>query len=416
MDLSGTHVVGGEVDLSGAQIGGHLRLDAVHVDNPDGRCTVNAGQTSVGQYVQCRDGFRSEGRMRLSGARIVGDLNFDGAILRNTAGPALYAALVQVGADLFVTGGTRIEGSVELPGSRIAGIAWFGGATLCGGSTSRNDDDGPALDIEGVTVEQDLTFTDEFVAMGPIRAVGAQVTGTCRFAGRAQALDLRALRADTLVLTPRQADGGLVDLGRATVRVLQDERAAWPRQLRLRDFRYETIDDHAADADVRARLEWLARDLDGYAPQPYEQLVLAYRAAGRVDDARTVAIAAQVRRRGVLRPHSRAWSHVQQWTFGYGYRPWLAGIWIVVLLAVGAIVFAWQHPAHLVPANPDEARPPFNPVVYALDWTVPVIDFRQGKYWVPSGFAQVWAWISMAAGWILSTAVVAALAGLVKKE
>lgn len=296
LDLTATRVIGGEVELSGAQIGGNLILDAAHVSNPGGRATVNAGQTTVGQYVQCREGFRSEGRMRLSGAQITGDLDFSGAVLDNPAGPALYAALIHVGADLFVHRGTRVQGSFSLPGARVSGIAVFGEATL--GRLPDPMADGAqeaseyGLDIEGLTVEQDLSFSRRFTLVGPVLAAGAQVTGTCRFEGTVHpiplcpgeeesarlpqtALDLRGLRADTLVLTPRHEIGGVVDVARATVRVLEDLRAVWPRHLRLRDFRYEAIDDHAAGADVPARLDWLARDTDGYAPQPYEQLALA---------------------------------------------------------------------------------------------------------------------------------------------
>ncbi|HSA51196.1 MAG TPA: hypothetical protein VLH10_13980 [Yinghuangia sp.] len=101
----------------------------------------------------------------------------------------------------------------------------------------------------------------------------------------------------------------------------------------MRDFRYEAVDDHTAGADLPARPDWLTRNTDGHTPQPYERLALAYRAAGRTDDAR--AVAGQIRRRAVLGNWSRMGNSAQQRTVGYGYRPRLAGIWIAAFLACG---------------------------------------------------------------------------------
>jgi hypothetical protein len=45
-----------------------------------------------------------------------------------------------------------------------------------------------------------------------------------------------------------------------------------------------------------------------------------------------------------------------------------------------------------------------------------VVDLHQQDSWIPRGVAQWWAWACILAGWVLTTAVVAALAGLLKKE
>ena len=67
-------------------------------------------------------------------------------------------------------------------------------------------------------------------------------------------------------------------------------------------------------------------------------------------------------------------------------------------------------------AKSGEARPGFHAAVYSLDTVLPVVDLRQQDIWIPQGVAQWWAWASILAGWVLTTAVVAALTGLLKRD
>ncbi len=80
----------------------------------------------------------------------------------------------------------------------------------------------------------------------------------------------------------------------------------------------------------------------------------------------------------------------------------------------------YQEPDHLrnagVPAKPGEPQPGFQPLVYALDTLLPVVNLHQQDNWIPRGAAQWWAWTSILAGWVLTTAIVAALTGLLKRD
>jgi hypothetical protein len=81
---------------------------------------------------------------------------------------------------------------------------------------------------------------------------------------------------------------------------------------------------------------------------------------------------------------------------------------------VGTRVFAH---ARMTPAKtPAQALPAFQPLAYALDALLPVVNLHQQDSWVPHGAAQWWAWGSILAGWMLTTAVVAALTGLIKRD
>jgi len=92
---------------------------------------------------------------------------------------------------------------------------------------------------------------------------------------------------------------------------------------------------------------------------------------------------------------------------GYGYRTWLAGAWIAALAFVGSFVFAAAYPAHMHQSA--TVVPKFNPLVYTLDVLLPIVDLDQQKAWIAQGGAQIWSWVLICAGWLLTTAVVAGL-------
>jgi hypothetical protein len=167
---------------------------------------------------------------------------------------------------------------------------------------------------------------------------------------------------------------------------------------------------------VKQRLCWLEH-ADGYSPQIYDQLAAVYRRAGHDSDAVTVAIAKQRQRRHALNRPGKVWNSLLRWTICYGYRTWWAGVWLFGLLFVGCVVFGRAYPDHMTPTTrPGEPSSHFQPLIYALDTLLPVVDLHQQNNWVPNGFAEWWAWASILAGWILTAAVAASLTGLIKKE
>jgi len=145
-------------------------------------------------------------------------------------------------------------------------------------------------------------------------------------------------------------------------------------------------------------------------PKPHgidDQLAIAYRNAGREEAARRVAIAKQRKRRNPLNPLN--W--LSYATVGYGYRTWLAGAWLAAFLAVGTWVFSR---ARMIATT---THPPaFHPFAYAADVIVPVVDLGQKSAWQPQGPALYWSWALTGAGWILTTAVVAGLTGILKRD
>ena len=55
------------------------------------------------------------------------------------------------------------------------------------------------------------------------------------------------------------------------------------------------------------------------------------------------------------------------------------------------------------------SHPSFQPVAYALDLILPILDLGQEKAFIPVGVTQWIAWASALTGWLLATAVIAGI-------
>ncbi|QKW33807.1 hypothetical protein HUT06_06980 [Actinomadura sp. NAK00032] len=395
----------GEIRLTGARIDGTLVLAGARLTNPGARALSGEGLV-VDQDVHATGGFRAEGEVQLVRARIGGALNLDDAVLADPDGQALTADALTVEQSVY---GRRLsaEGEVRLVGARIGGVADFSGARLA--NPGRR-----ALYAVRLSVDGDLMCRRGFTAEGGLQLSGARVGGHIELADavltrpRRQALDLGYATAQALILRPRQAPEGLINLTGTQVGIYEDDHRTWPATLLLQGFTYDTL---TGEADVRSRLRWASRHRGGYTPQIYDQLAAAYRRTGHERTARQVAIAKQWRRRTVLRAPGKLANWLLYLTVGYGYRTWLAALWLAALLVLGTQVF---DPDQMTKAA--TTAPSFSALGYTLDVLLPIGDLGQQKAWQPGGAAQYWSWAFTAAGWILGTAVVAGLTGVLKRD
>ena len=418
--------VGGQILLNGAVLSGGrwpLELNGTTLASFDNvsvgksrleRVALLSDGITVYGGVFCREGFVAEGEVRLIGAHIRGQVNFDGAHLSNQTGPAMNADSLKIDRGLFCREGFVAEGEVRLIRAHIRGQVNFDGAHL-------SNQTGPAMNADSAKVDGGMFCQDRFVAEGEVRLRGAHVQGQLSFTGaslaNADGVALNLYEAEapgSLWLRFAAAPRGAVSLRSARVGALYDSEATWPGEMYLRALTYGHIEAYP-DVDARARLRWVERDPEGYAPQPYEQLVAFYRRAGQEPDARTVAIEKQRRRRGTLRLPGRAWSIFLDATVGHGYRTWRAGLWLIVLWAVGVVVFGLAYPDDFKAAKPTDQIPAFNALLYSLDVILPGIDIKQEDAWTAEGLAQVGALLTIA-GWVLATTMIAALTGLLKKD
>jgi hypothetical protein len=269
---------------------------------------------------------------------------------------------------------------------------------------------------------------------GAIHMPGARINGQLSLdgaviRGQGTVLDLRRITADELLLTLGEPADGIVDLRHAQVSVLCDDRATWPTALRLDGLSYDslvTLRDHRAPAasetretgtvsdladsasaeilPAEDRLAWLRLGGNGYRPQPYEQLAAFYRHVGHDDQARKVLLAKQRLRRSTENLAGKAWGYLLDWSVGYGYRPWLAALWLVALITLGSVVFGLNPPAPVTHSSPAH----FNPLFYTIDLLFPFGQFGQANsMWSLSTPEQWFAYSLVGAGWLLATAVIA---------
>jgi hypothetical protein len=393
----------GEVMMRGAQVQGGLNLNSATLRNPAGTA-LNAGRSFLGNGLYAMDGFTAHGEVQIGGARIQGSVNLGGASLLNPGKIALLADRLDVTGRLFCGAGFRARGEIRLAEATVGSSLYVTSAAL-----SHAPEMG--INAEGLTVGGTLSCSDGFSADQPVGLAGARVGGELRFdAATVRAgVDLRFVHAAILRIDSGTSITGTLDLEHATVEVLHDHPAGWPRSVRLNGFTYTTL---SSPLPVAEQLGWLTRNAAGYQPQPYEQLATVYRAMGRDSDARTVLLTKQRQRSRSFPAPLRLWSYLQDWMVGFGYRPQRAAVWLIVLLAVGTAAFTADHPA---PLDPSQA-PEFSPVLYTLDLLIPFAGLGQRGAFNPVGWHHWLAAAITAAGWILATTVAAGITRVLSRQ
>lgn len=298
--------VRGTIRLLGAHIGGQLNCGGARLENTAGPA-LNADNLRANQDVLLSNGFiatsaSEQGTIRLLGAHI-GSLSASGARLTNTAGPVLDADGLTVDRDVALDSGFTATSASEWGGIGLSG-AHIGGLLACGGARLENTT-GPALDVNGLRVDQDVLLDDEFSATSGGDEVVVLVLAGARIGG--------ALCLDTdRVTRTAPGPGPLIELDGLTYSGL-------PRPTSLRRW-----------------LTLLREGTPRYSAQPYQHLAAAYRAAGHDRDARTILIAQrrdQIQRAG-LTASERAWGRLIGITLGYGYQPWRALLLLLATLAI----------------------------------------------------------------------------------
>ncbi|MDF6060424.1 oxidoreductase [Streptomyces sp. NPDC049952] len=403
--LSRSHLTGPLV-LTRAQIHSNLDLRDTVITVP-GTEAISAVRLTVGGDVLCTN-LAVQGTFRISGATISGEFDLESASLSNPGGNALDAYHVHVTEDFTFHPGFSAEGRIILSGATVAAAIGFCGARL-------NNASDIALEAVDVNVARNFDLGLGLSVNGGIKLDGSRVGTQLSFRNSTltnpggTALSLRLTQARETDLRTRQPIDGTVDASHAQLGTLYDAPATWPADLRLTGTTYDAL---ASPLTATERLGWLRRSTNGYLPQPFEQLAADYRRLGHEDEARTVLLAKQRHRRSTLPLHLRVWGYLQDATVGYGYRPLRAGLWLMALLACGALFFGAHPPAPLEAAK----APPFSAVFYTLDLLIPITAFGQETSFAPRGSGQWLAYALTAAGWILATTAATGISRAISRQ
>ena len=244
-----------------------------------------------------------------------------------------------------------------------------------------------------------------------------------------------------------------LDLDDAHAGALWDDEKSWPTagNLSLDGFVYSEFS--GGPQDSASRLTWLGRQRLAMQArsQPYRQLALVLREAGRPEGAVNVAIAREdaLTKFGTGGFGERLWRLILDAVLGYGYRPLRAIWWILLFVLTGTVLFrrgyvlrtitpteADAYEVFVKTGEPPPHYPPFNSFVYSLENFLPVVDLHQGEYWRPnprhsatrgdrSGrpgdafLAPVlrwYLWLHILAGWTITPLLFAGLAGLLRND
>jgi hypothetical protein len=473
----------GEVRLFGTEVSASLECDKATFRNP-AKVALNAEHAKIGSSMMLRNGFNAEGEVRLFGTQIGGSLDCRNGRFSNPGIDlaALRLDRTNIGGAADLSTGFYPRGNVLFRSGMINRDLTLSGADLSA--------DECFLHIRNTEIKGVLGF--EHVKISPSTIVDLRDT-SCS-----------VLRDDLHSWPPR---GKLMLDGFVYRRLTQPGRMLRGRAHRLFHFLFRRpVEETRINDWLRRQLpakipigtrakEWLRRQwtrikhwlrrearankIPSYAqfrPQPYRQLAAVLRAQGLDRDAKTVLIEMARDRRKWGKEGSR----LRQWllwaTIRNGYQPIRAGLLLIILWILGYTAFGIGYNLHLmVPTDKDANTAflgtgkvlsnyePFCAVTYAIDTSLPIINFGQREKWHPAAAAQstgtlapdlgdpvcdasvmarlfhqitrrwfhwtdagevdfvsTWLprvrWVYVAIGWFLTTMFVAGISGLVGRE
>ena len=435
--------------------------------------------------LQVTGGFRIghteiDGELRLRNAEIGGDLVAGDAILQNPGGVSVYLSRARIAGSVFLTPRFTASGQVRLRNALVGSELDCQGANITGAKRSlppppsADDTDnarppkpfpgeGDAINAAALQVGGSVILANDFTATGTVRLARATIGGdldcrTGRFAGSddepvSLCLD-RARIVGALYLAKQFTATGPVSLAGGRVGALHDDKPSWPDRIDLDGFAYDRIECPSSDHGWRARRNWLQRHVEP-SPDIYVRLAAVYRSTGNDNDARRILIE---RHNVLLHPPAhwhiptgigttaqKTWRWFLRLTIGHGFAPTRSLTIVLPLLAIMALWYTdAAHDDRMLPADEtsltggtyeprssscDDRYPCIQPVIYALDILIPLIDLGQRSAWVPdrSQNNKGWftnngrwlaaaTWATSAIGWVLATLVAAGFTQLIRQE
>ncbi|MEV0382009.1 hypothetical protein [Nonomuraea sp. NPDC050643] len=419
--LRGARITGRLLILGGT-ISHELILSGCHLDEP---IRLTGSTTRTIRLTDCHlpgfsgSGMHVAGHLSLSGSTITGTVRLSRAQFEsglwlggtkvtadNDENWALYANTIVVDSGTYMSN-AHFTGGISLLGARLNAGFFLEGTTL-------HNPGKQALNAENMAVEDTMRCTNGFQASGCLRLRGARISGTLSIDGIVRSPDTRYalhmshMEVRELYLKPAEPIAGVVTLAHTTLGTLHDRPDTWPEKLRLNGLTY----DRLRGSGVPERIDWVTRDPEGFRPQPYEQLAAWYLRDGNDVLARRTQLAKLRARRQTQGLGGRVWGRLLDLAVGYGYRPWLAGLWFTLLLALGTVVFALNPPRALKPTE----SPDFNSFAYSFDLLLPIPAFGQRELFDPLGWTQWLAYGLIVCGWILATALIAGATRILRPQ
>jgi hypothetical protein len=464
--LEGTCAVTGGIDLSMSELSSVSVRPGCSLHAP-GRTALDLTNTDLLSTVTVGEQVPVAGTVRLSGARIHGNLCLRGAILSAPEGGSLLAAQ-----------GVSIDGEAELQnleatggdlGLRAATIGSYVDAT---GAQLRNPG-GYTLNLVQANVKGSVRLADGFRSYGEVVLNRAVIEGRliCTQGtfdnpappggdGSGDAIEAISATIRSGLDLGWKSISPSVDLTNTRTSFLADDPGTWPARFVIVGLTYDRFEQPQGSGSRRpwdhaARAAWLSRQA-AYDAGPYEQAARVFREHGYTAGAEAILIAQRRHARRVMAgrgaPLRRALDVAYSTTVGYGFRPrrvlWLLAILLILVIlsleapttqatmratTAAGLVYSTRGPAPDSSGPGPAGRAPaiarsdacgggqvrcFNPVLYAIDTVIPLVSLDQRSTWYPDpslrdgAFMQWWLNAATLLGWLLSSIFVLSLARL----
>ena len=377
-------VIGGWAWLENVTIGSDIFLQNTkleHADLPDASIAGNLLMTGVG----------FSGPLNMKGIKIGGDLAMDKAQFQ-----AIALADADIGRNMRFEG-SHVAGALSMPAAHVGHLLALGRlaqfdddvslqyARIDGGLALTQSRFAKGVYLDGIVIGQSLSITEDATIVGPLRMtfghIGANVDLT---AGRFNSVDLTGTVVGAEIRLASKGYAPIawgpkarLSLRNVAAKALQDLPEAWPAELDLEGFTYQQLGGYreAGDAnDVTARpssafVDWLAKQPQ-YSPQPYRTLADVLRAAGFSDKAKEVLYAGYSRDWHGSSGLAWLWQAMRWAIIGFGLYPQRAGLWILVLVPLGALIFGFDPSVRL------RAMRFVDRLIYSFDALLPFVTLR----------------------------------------
>ncbi len=412
VNLSEGFTAVGEVSLYGAEIGGNLQCIKKSTFNNSNRNALQAVKINVRGSVHLEDDFEANGRVNFQNAEIGGNLQcIKESTFNNEGGDALMAQSINVKGGVLLQDDFKAIGKVSFVGAEI------GGNLQCIKESTFNNEGGHALQATGINVKGNVNLSEGFTAVGEVNLENVEIGGTLQIS--------KVENPETMNL----------DLQFARVQTLDYYENSFPESgnLYLNGLTYEALGTESLNSySGKQLLDWLELQPDeNFSFQPYTQLSKVLQSSGKENIATQILIAKENRRYDIIEnPLEQIWGEILRITIAYGYCPWLAFIWALIIVGNGLFAFKYgfEHNS-ILPTDKDckdidkcKNYPKFDPLVYSIDVFLPIIDLRLKNAWLPNankdygGILRYYFWFQTLAGWGLTTIWVAGFTGLVRNN
>ena len=412
--LSNGFIANGCVNLQSAEIGGSLmctKKSTLIQQNSWVGYALLAANINVKGNVNLSEGFTAVGEVSLYGAEIGGNLQcIKKSTFNNEGGDALMAQSINVKGGVLLQDDFKAIGKVSFVGAEI------GGDLVCIKATFNNEG-GHALQATGINVKGNVNLSEGFTAVGEVNLENVEIGGTLQIS--------KVENPETMNL----------DLQFARVQTLDYYENSFPESgnLYLNGLTYEALGTESLNSySGKQLLDWLELQPDeNFSFQPYTQLSKVLQSSGKENIATQILIAKENRRYDIIEnPLEQIWGEILRITIAYGYCPWLAFIWALIIVGNGLFAFKYgfEHNS-ILPTDKDckdidkcKNYPKFDPLVYSIDVFLPIIDLRLKNAWLPKAdnaygeSLRYYFWFQTLAGWGLTTIWVAGFTGLVRNN